>query len=121
MLTVLSKLQFKNTRSPIELTVLGRAAEVSEEQPINALLSMDVTLVGMVTAVRYSDPKNAPFPIVFTVLGIEYAPFFPFAYGEDIVIHILPSIFVSSFAHAIQVFICNSIKIYHLLLLYMTI
>ena len=43
--------------------------ETNESQPINALESMVVTLLGMVTEVRPVHPSNALEAMVVTLLG----------------------------------------------------
>ena len=57
--TILSLLQYPNALLPIEVTLLGIITEVREVQTENALLPIDVTLLGIVTDVRWLQPLNA--------------------------------------------------------------
>ena len=48
----------------IDVTVLGIVISESDVQPANAFASIDVTYAGIVTVVRLVQPLNVPSPIV---------------------------------------------------------
>ena len=62
--------QPKNALLPIDVTLLEIVIEVKPEQSRNAPLPMDVTLLGMVIEVKPEQLTNAELPIDVTLLGI---------------------------------------------------
>ena len=66
----LSNLQPENAHLPIEVTPSGMLIEVSEEHPRNAPAPIEVTVDGILTEVSQEQPSNALAPIEGTPSGI---------------------------------------------------
>ena len=68
---IVSDEQPSNALSSIEVTLLGMLMLVSFEQPLNALVPIEVTLLGITMLVSDEQPENALPPIEVTPLAMS--------------------------------------------------
>ena len=80
-----------NAPCPILVTLLGIITLVRFVQQENAKFPMLVTLLGNSMLVRLSQDSNAKFVILITSLGITYSPDFPAGYSNNFVFSLLNS------------------------------
>ena len=59
-----------NAEFPMEVTLLGIVTAVSEVQSLKAISPREVTLFGMLIDASEVQPLNAQFPMEMTLLGI---------------------------------------------------
>ena len=114
MCTSVRPLQLENALIPIDVTLLGIVTDVRPEQSSKVKPSIDVTLLGIVTDVRLEQQRKASLPIEVTQLGIvtEVSPEQPQKTEHPIDVTLSPKIY--SFTWLPKIFSIEERELYDL-------